>query len=102
MSKKYFVKLTNQEIKKLETLIKKNQSKMQSINSAQILLMASDGKTDKEIADFLRIHISIVEHTCKKYVSKGIEEILKEPYYLQEKVKLKKIIKHLSDSKNIY
>jgi hypothetical protein len=47
MAKKYTVNLSNEELEKLRSLIKTGKSKARSITRAHILLMASEGKTDK-------------------------------------------------------
>ncbi len=73
MAKKYTINLTQEELEKLRSLIKTGKSKARSITRAHILLMASEGETDKAIAACLRVHVSTVERTRARYVDGGIE-----------------------------
>jgi transposase len=73
MGKKYTVNLSDLEVDKLRSLIKTGKSKARSITRAHILLMASDGETDRAIAECLRVHVSTVERTRARYVEGGIE-----------------------------
>ena len=73
MGKKYTVILSELELDKLRSLIKIGKSKARSITRAHILLMASDGETDRAIAECLRVHVSTVERTRARYVEGGIE-----------------------------
>ncbi|MEH2292512.1 hypothetical protein [Nostoc sp.] len=47
MVKKYIVDLNENEVSQLQTLIKKGKHKARTITRANILLMASEGETDK-------------------------------------------------------
>jgi DNA-binding NarL/FixJ family response regulator len=58
MAKKYIVDLSEDEVSQLQTLIKTGKHKARIITRVHILLMASEGKTDKTIAEALRIHVS--------------------------------------------
>ena len=73
MAKKYTVDLSNEEAEKLQSLIKTGKSKARSITRPHILLMASEGETDKAIAERLRVHVSTVERTRARYVEGGIK-----------------------------
>ncbi|MBW4608042.1 MAG: helix-turn-helix domain-containing protein [Hassallia sp. WJT32-NPBG1] len=73
MGKKYTVNLSDLEVDKLRSLIKTGKSKARSITRAHILLMASDGETDRAMAECLRVHVSTVERTRARYVEGGIE-----------------------------
>jgi transposase len=73
MGKKYTVNLSALEVEQLRSLIKTGKSKARSITRAHILLMASDGETDRAIAECLRVHVSTVERTRARYVEGGIE-----------------------------
>jgi transposase len=73
MAKKYTVNLSQEEVEKLRSLIKTGKSKARSITRAHILLMASEGETDRAIAECLRVHVSTVERTRLRYVEGGIE-----------------------------
>ncbi|WP_243147252.1 IS630 family transposase [Scytonema sp. UIC 10036] len=76
MAKKYTVNLSNEEVEKLQSLIKKGEAKARSITRAHILLMASEGEIDTTIAERLRVHISTVERTRAKYAQGRIEQAL--------------------------
>jgi transposase len=73
MDKKYTVNLSALEVEQLRSLIKTGKSKARSITRAHILLMASEGETDRAIAECLRVHVSTVERTRARYVEGGIE-----------------------------
>jgi transposase len=73
MGKKYTVNLSDLEVEQLRSLIKTGTHKARSITRAHILLMASEGETDKAIAESLRVHVSTVERTRIRYVEGGIE-----------------------------
>lgn len=51
--KKYVVKLTAQERKKLLAIVSKGKNKASVIRRAHILLKSDEGKTDQEIAEML-------------------------------------------------
>lgn len=88
MAKKYTVNLSNEEVGVLRSLIKTGKSKARSITRAHILLMASEGKTDNVIAEFLRVHVSTVERTRTRYVEGGIELTVKDRPHPPKKPKL--------------
>ncbi len=73
MGKKYTVNLSDSEVGQLRSLIKTGKSKARSITRAHILLMVSEGETDRAIAECLRVHVSTVERTRLRYVEGGIE-----------------------------
>ena len=51
MAKKYIVDLSEDEVSQLGTLIKTGKRKARIMTRVHILLMASEGKTDKTIAE---------------------------------------------------
>jgi Winged helix-turn helix len=78
MAKKYIVDLSEDEVSQLQTLIKTGKHKARIITRVHILLMASEGKTDKTIAEALRIHVSTVERTREEFVLGGLDFILSD------------------------
>ena len=79
MNKKYIVRLTQDERKKLERLISKGQTKAYRIKHAHILLKAdADGPawTDEEIAEAFCCHIRTVEAVRRRLVFRGLEAAL--------------------------
>lgn len=78
MAKKYIVDLSEDEVSQLLTLIKTGKHKARIISRVHILLMASEGKTDKTIAKALRVHVSTVERTREEFVLGGLDFILSD------------------------
>jgi len=78
MSKRYMVDLTDEERKELLGLTKKGKIGARKLGRAHILLLADEGKTDKEIAKSLHVGISTVERTRKRFVEGGTENALNE------------------------
>ena len=79
MNKKYIVRLTPEERKELEDLVRKGQTKAYRIKHANILLKAdADGPawTDEEIAEAFCCHIRTVEAVRRRFVFQGIEAAL--------------------------
>ena len=76
MVKKYIVDLNEAEISQLHSLTKTGKQKARSIIRANILLMASEGYSDAEIAATIRINVSTVERTREKFVTGGLEYAL--------------------------
>jgi transposase len=78
MVKKHLVNLTEEEKLNLETLIKKGTSKARVITRGRILILASDGKSDLLIADYLKVGVSTVERIRKKFSEGGLEFALRD------------------------
>ncbi len=75
MAKKYIVDLSEDEVSQLQTVIKTGKRKARIITRIHILLMANEGKTDKTIAEALRVHVSTVERTREEFVLGGLNFI---------------------------
>lgn len=73
MTKKYIVDLTQQEKADLQALIRKGKRAARTIMRSHILLLASDGKPDQQIAETLHIGVRTVERTRQKFVEGGID-----------------------------
>lgn len=78
MVKKYIVDLDEAEISQLRSLTKTGKHKARSITRANILLMASEGYSDKAIASTLRVNVSTVERSREKFVVGGLEYAIKD------------------------
>jgi len=78
MKKKYKVELSAEDRAKLEAISKKGKGGARQIKRAHILLSASEGKTDDEIAGEVRSCRATVANIRKKYYEGGLEQALKE------------------------
>jgi transposase len=76
--KKYIVDLDERERNELEQLTTKGRSGARKIRRARILLLADDGRIDKEIASFLGSAVTTVERVRKRFVEEGLEAALSE------------------------
>ena len=63
MQKKYCVKLKKDEKINLIVLTSKGKESARKIKRANILLLADEGKTDKEMAEILKTSISTIDLT---------------------------------------
>ncbi|UJB69768.1 helix-turn-helix domain-containing protein [Acaryochloris sp. 'Moss Beach'] len=79
MPKKYIVRLSEDEQKHLQAVIKKLKGSSQKVRRAQILLKANaDGPnwTDERISDAYSCRVKTVENIRKRLVERGCEETL--------------------------
>ena len=80
MSKKYIVKLTDEERGSLTKLISSGKASARKINHAHILLKADnsngEGWSDAQIAEAFDTSIPTIERIRKTFVEKGIEEAI--------------------------
>ena len=76
--KKYIVRLTDNEKKELIGLIKKGKTGVRKTTRARILLLADDGKADREIAEFLRVGTATAERIRKRFAEGGPGKALDE------------------------
>lgn len=81
MNKKYIVKLTIEERKRLEKLIDTGKAAKHKIRYAEMLLLADEGEdgpgwADEQIAKAFRSHRTTVEHLRKRLVEQGPEAAL--------------------------
>jgi len=79
--KKYVVKLTSEERRQLEGLVKKGKVAGYKIRHAQMLLKADQGKQrpswhDKQIAQAFGAHLTTVERLRKRFVEQGLQAAL--------------------------
>lgn len=76
MNKKYVVRLTSDERKELEDLVRKGQTQAYRIKHAHVLLKADAGGPvwiDEAIAEAFCCHIRTVEGIRKRFVLQGLE-----------------------------
>ena len=78
MGKKYIINLTDEEKRELSELTNKGRTGARKLKRAQILLLADEGKTDREIAENLHVGISTAERTRRRFVEGGRENALNE------------------------
>ncbi len=79
MNKKYIVRLTEDELKQLEEIVKKGKSPAYRIKHAHILLNVDVQKSvlsDEEIAERFRCHKNTVRNIRQRFVEQGIESAL--------------------------
>lgn len=72
----YRVKLTEKEQQLLEQLIHKGYASTRSITRARVLLLASNGKTDKQIYEALNLADSTPGDIRQRFVQGGVERAL--------------------------
>jgi transposase len=78
MKKVYVVDLTKEEKAELSELVGKGEARARKMNRAHILLLANEGRTDKDIAQALHTSPSTVERTRRRFVEGGLERALNE------------------------
>lgn len=93
MKKKYLVTLSAEQISHLESIIRKGKAGARVIRRAHILLLASEGKKDEEIASITKCCPATVQNTRQKFSEEGFDKTLSEkprsgrPEKLQGKAK---------------
>jgi len=79
MQKKYIVRLTNEERKKLTDIVKKGKTQAYRIKHAHILLTVdTDGPNwgDKRVAESLGCHVNTPRNVRQRFVEQGLEAAL--------------------------
>ncbi len=74
----YIVDLTDEERETLLDLIQSGKTSARKLNRARILLLADEGKTDKEISEALHTSKSTVQRTRQRFVEGGLDNALNE------------------------
>jgi transposase len=72
------VDLDEHERNELEQLTTKGRSGARKIRRARILLLADEGRTDKEIASFVGSAVTTVERVRKRFIEESVEAALSE------------------------
>ena len=93
MTKKYIVRLTHDERKKVKDLVRKGKVAAYKRTHAEIFLQADigkegGGKTDKQISEGLGITVRTIEKTRKRLIEKGIEGAINRSKPIRTKPKL--------------
>ena len=78
MTKVYVVDLTPEEREVLLSLLRGGRARVRKTNRARILLLADEGRTDKEVAEALLTSVSTLERTRKRFVEGNLERALNE------------------------
>lgn len=79
MKKVYVVNLTKEEQAELLELVSKGEVRARKMNRAHVLLLANEGRSDKDIAEALHTSPSTVERTRRRFVVEGgLERALNE------------------------
>ncbi|HKZ41527.1 MAG TPA: helix-turn-helix domain-containing protein [Candidatus Hodarchaeales archaeon] len=78
MPKLYIVKLSDEERKKLLTMVNTGVNSARGIIRARILLLSDEGKIDEDIAEALKIHTHRVARIRKRFAEGGLEKALNE------------------------
>ena len=72
------VKLMEDELDYLESVIKKGHHKSRVVTRARILLLTHEGKKDVDIVDFLGVSRITIWRTKKRYFHEGLESALED------------------------
>lgn len=78
MNKRFVVALTEQERAELLALTRKGTQRARKCRRAQILLLADEGQTDRQIAAALHAGVATVERLRKRCVEAGLEAALND------------------------
>ena len=78
MAKIYHVDLTEEERESLLQLIRTGKPSARKVTRARILLLADEGKLDREIQEALHTGLSTIERTRKRFVEGNLEYALNE------------------------
>jgi transposase len=78
MAKIYHVNLTDEERMYLLDFIKSGERSARKITRARILLLANEGKKDRDIVEALLTSVPTVQRTRRRFVEGGLDEALNE------------------------
>jgi transposase len=78
MAKIYHVDLTDDERAHLLEFIKSGERPARKINRARILLLADEGRKDRDIAESLHTSVPTVQRTRQRFVEGGLDRALNE------------------------
>ena len=78
MKKLYTVALSEQERVALLTLTQKGKAGARKIRRAQVLLLADEGRLDRQIAAVLHVGTATIERLRKRFVEEGLEAALSD------------------------
>lgn len=78
MRKKYLVKLTSEQILRLEAIVKKGKAGARVIRRAHILLLANQGKSDEAIASIAKCCPATAQNIRQKLTEEGFDKTLQD------------------------
>ena len=78
MRKQYKVELSKEERSQLKRMTEQGVEKVRKVKRAHILLLADEGKKDKEIAERAGVTEGTVQRIRKRYASEGLATALEE------------------------
>ena len=78
-AKKYIVDLSADEREQLLEFIRRGRPSARKVTRARILLKASEGLTDDQIAVLLDVGAATVERTRKRFVEQGLDALNERP-----------------------
>ncbi len=70
------IKLTENEVKYLDTFVKKGRRRARELTRARVLLLVNQGRTEMEIKDILEISRATVSNIKKRYREEGLQSAL--------------------------
>ena len=81
--KKYLVKLTKKQQKKLRHLTRKGESKARQLTRARVLLLSDENrkkgpKTDEQISEIFSVSLATIHRIRRQFVQAGLTEALEE------------------------
>ena len=81
--KKYVVKLTKKQQKKLRHLTRKGEAKARQLTRARVLLLADENrpkgvKSDEQIADILDVSLATIHRIRRQFATEGFSAALEE------------------------
>jgi len=81
--KKYVVKLTKKQQKKLRHLTRKGEAKARQLTRARVLLLSDENrhkgaKSDDQICDILDVSLATIHRIRRQFVEEGLSEALDE------------------------
>lgn len=77
--KKYYVKLSASQQRRLFKLVRKGKASARVINRARILLLAHAGKTDKEIMDILQVSLLTIHNIRRRFQTEKLDLLYDQP-----------------------
>jgi transposase len=80
MRKHYLVQLSEQERAELEAFLRRGKAAARKQTRARILLLADDGRIDRDIAQVLHCGHSTVERIRKRYAQEGLNAAIEERF----------------------
>lgn len=78
-AKKYHVELRDEERRALEQLLRRGTHATRTLTRARILLQATEGLRDDEIATAVHTSVPTVERTRKRFVTARLEALTERP-----------------------